>query len=335
MPAFAEQRIAHGVFAIQRSNRLARAFLEHVLYRNPFPGSGPHIGDINILCAVIVIVEPAHAHPSANIFNPFLRRHVSKRSVAIVAVKVLAAEIVHYVKIGPAIAVVVAPAATKAVASIVLIQSGFLRHVAECAVALVAHQEVRRTILSGIIGQWIFVLIRATVINVEAEINVQPTVAIIVGDGGSCERSLRRVRELESIRLLPEPAVSFVHEKQGATRAHDNQVLTAIVVEIGKQRARGLVEDTDSGRFRNIFERAVSAIAIKAVGQPSGLANVEIVESATVNIGYGHAIVAVDINATRAVEYRAPIVRAMNNLLAIRRISIQRWFGNIRINRSL
>src|ERR1700737_1644324 len=114
------------MFAIQRSYLLTRILLEDFLRRDTLPGRGPHVSDVKILDSVIVIIEPADSHARAHILNPGLRSDVGKSSVA----------------------VVVAPPAAKTVAGVVFVEARLRRDIAEGPVPIVAHHEVRRTILS-------------------------------------------------------------------------------------------------------------------------------------------------------------------------------------------
>src|SRR5882672_4155638 len=112
------------MFAVQHTGTFGSVFLKHCLSRNTLASGGPHVGHVEILAAIVVVVEPADAHAGANVFDASLRSYVSKRSIAIVAVQILTAEVVDYVKIGPSVAVIVAPSTTEAIACVVLMQTG-------------------------------------------------------------------------------------------------------------------------------------------------------------------------------------------------------------------
>src|SRR5579863_212486 len=233
-----KQRIPHGVFAVERANLLRRLPLKNILPRYPFPRRGPHVGDIKIVGSVIVVVEPANAHARAHVFHASFGGNVGESSVTVIVIKIFAAEIVHHIKVWPAVAVVIIPGAAEAVAGIVLIEAGLRRNIAKRSVALVAHHEVRRTVFRGVVRDGILVLIRALVIGVETEINIQPAVAVIIGQGGAGESSLRWLREMKRVSLAPKPSAALIQEQQRAVGAHDDHVLAAVVIEIPKQRAR-------------------------------------------------------------------------------------------------
>ncbi len=169
-----EQRIAHGVLVVESARDGGRIFLKHVLHGDALARRGPHVGDVDVFRAVVVVVEAADAHASADVFNSSLRGDVGEGAVTVVAVEILAAKIVDDVKIGPAIAVEVGPATAKTVAGIVLVKPGLSGHVTKRTVALVAHHEVRRTVVGVVVRRRILILVRSLVIDVEAEVDVEP-----------------------------------------------------------------------------------------------------------------------------------------------------------------
>ena len=200
------------MFAIQCSYLFRRILLEEFLRRDTLSGRGPHVSDVKILDSVIVIIAPADSHARAHILNAGLRSDVGKSSVVVVAVEVLPPEVVHDIKIGPAVAVVVVPTTAKTVTSIVLVKACLRGDIAEGPVPIVAHHEVGRTVLSIIVRGGVFVLVRALVIEVEAEVDVQPAVAIVVGHGGTREGPLRRGGKLKRLSLPAELATTFIQK---------------------------------------------------------------------------------------------------------------------------
>ena len=64
--------------------------------------------------------------PAPTSSTPASRGDVGEGAVAVVAVEILAAEIVHHVEIGPAVAIVITPGAAEAVTRVVAVQAGFL-----------------------------------------------------------------------------------------------------------------------------------------------------------------------------------------------------------------
>src|SRR5260370_28232829 len=196
-------------------------------------GRPPHIGSVKFFASVTIEIEPRNAHSGAHIFDAGLLRDIAKGAVAVVAIKIFAAEIVDHVQVRPrlaGLAAVVAPAATKTEAGVVLIQTGLFGDVAKGSITIVAQQEIGRTVLRVVVRHRIAILVVALVISVEAEINVQPAVAIIVGNGRAGKSSLRRSCELEGVRLQTEFSQSLVAEKQRATGPNDDQILRPAVI---------------------------------------------------------------------------------------------------------
>src|SRR5208283_5512834 len=126
--------------------------------------------------AVIVKISPSTTHPSADILDAGLLGHVGKGAVAIIAIEVFASEIVHDIQVGPMVTVVIAPGAAETEACIVLIQARLPGYVVKCSVAVVAKQEIRRTILRVEIRHRIAVLIRSLIVGIKTEIDVQPAI---------------------------------------------------------------------------------------------------------------------------------------------------------------
>src|SRR5580700_5455423 len=323
------------MFLIEGSNFFRRIFLENFLRGDALAGGCPHIGDIEIIVtgavigAAAVVVEPADTHARADIFDSCLRGNISKGSVPVVAVKIFSAEIIYHVEVGPTVAVVVAPSAAETVARVVPVQARLGGDVAEGSVALVAHHEVGRAVLGIVIGNGIFVLIGSLVIDIEAKINVEPAVTVVVGDGSAGESSLRRVGEMKRIGLLAKLSAALVEEQKRAVRAHNYNVLASVVVEVGKKSAGGVFEDAQAGCFRDVLERSISAISIKTVGQARGLADIEIVEAVVIDIGDGDSIVPVDIDAAGAVEHCAPVVSPAQQLRRIRGVAAENGSSNV------
>ena len=67
--AISKQGIATGMFAIERSDFFGRSRLKLLLHGNPLSGRRPHVGDIQILATVVVVVKPTHAHAGTDILN--------------------------------------------------------------------------------------------------------------------------------------------------------------------------------------------------------------------------------------------------------------------------
>ena len=198
VPFIAEKRISPGMFAIRGADPLGRVLHESFLHREAIAGSGPHIGDVEILFSVIIVVEPADTHSSADIFHFCVRRNVAEGSVTIVSVKIVASKVIGDVKIGPTIVVVIAPATGKTVAVIVLMEVCLGGNIAERSVAVIAKEKIGWTILGIEIRYGKSVLVLTLVINVGTKIDVQPPISVKVGKGHCSEVPLRRLSKTEA-----------------------------------------------------------------------------------------------------------------------------------------
>ncbi len=107
---------------------------------------------------------------------------------------------------------------------------------------------------------------------------------------------------MKCIRFLVEPASAVVHKQQRARRSDGNQILAAVVVNIGEQGARRVVENSNARGFGNIFEGPIAAVAVETVGESGWLAYVEVVEPVIIDVSYGNTVVTVDIDTTGAVR---------------------------------
>ena len=84
--------------------------------------------------------------------------------------------------------------------------------------------------------------------------------------------------------------------------------MQTFIFEVGKNGAGGGVQNSQAGLFGDVFESAIAAIAIEAIGQAGRLADVKIVKAVVVKIACRDAIVAVDVDVGSAVEDGAPVI---------------------------
>src|SRR5215469_4377397 len=105
----AQQAVAHGMLPVQGTSSTVRVGLKVLLGGQPDAGSRPHVGHIQVVAAILIEIEPSGAHARAHILGTGFWRYVSERAITVVPVKVLAAEVVDHVQIGPQVVIVVAP----------------------------------------------------------------------------------------------------------------------------------------------------------------------------------------------------------------------------------
>ena len=132
----------------------------------------PHIGHVHVLESIIINVHPTGAHPRPVVLHTRLGSDVSEGTVTIAAVQILPTEIVGHIEIGPTVIIVITPSSCEAEAMIILVHATICGHVVKCAVATVAKEKIRRTILCVVIGRRILMMIQSLVIIVDTKINV-------------------------------------------------------------------------------------------------------------------------------------------------------------------
>ena len=189
-------------------------------------------------------------------------------AIAVVAVEIVAAEVIGDVDVGMArrrVAGGVAPGAGEAIAVIFGVEAGGFGAIGEDAVAFVVQQEVGRPVARVVVRHRVVILVEAEVIAVEAEVDVQTAITVVVGECGVGEGSLRGLRKLEGVGFSFEGAVALVEEEERAAAADDDEVLQAVVAKVGEEGAGGVVENADAGFFGDVFEGAIAAVAVEAI----------------------------------------------------------------------
>ena len=134
---------------------------------------------------------------------------------------------------------------------------------------------------------------------------------------------------MKRVRLQPKLPAALIQEQQRAVRPHHDDILAAIVVKVGEQRTGCVLEDAEARRLRDVLERSVAAIAKQPVGKARGLADVQIVEPIAIDVGDRDSVVAVDIDAARAIENSPPIIRSADQLRRIRRIAAESLLSDV------
>ena len=81
-----------------------------------------------------------------------------------------------------------------------------------------------------------------------------------------------------------------------------HEVLVAVVVDVGEERLRRVVEHAEPRALGHVLEGAVAARPEQAIGQARGLGDVEIVEPVAVGIADRHAVMAVRVAREHRIE---------------------------------
>src|SRR5256885_276776 len=151
------------MLAIQGTSLLGRIFLKDVLHGDAPARCGPHVSDVEVVSAVVVVVEPANAHARPRVLGTGLRRHIRESPVAMV--------------------------------------------ICHC---------------------------------------------------GAGEGSRWSAGKSKSVRLLAEPASTFIQKQQRAVGADDDEILASIIVDVNKEGAGGVFEHSHSSRVGDVLKGAVS-----------------------------------------------------------------------------
>src|SRR6202000_705442 len=124
---------------------------------------------------------------------------------------------------------------------------------------------------------------------------------------------------LKCVAPLPEFPVPVVHKQTWPAGAHYHQILTTRIGHVQEQRARGVFQQTCSGELGNVLKGPISTIAVQAIREPGGLANINVVESVAIDVTEAYAVVTVNIDAARAIQDGSPMINALQQLLPKRR----------------
>ncbi len=108
------QRIAPGVAAIDGSDFGWLIGMKVCFLGDSLAGGGPHIGNVNLLMAVVVDIGPAGAHAGPGLVDSGGFGNGFKSAVAAIAVKIATAKIVGHVQVWPAVRIDITPSASKA-----------------------------------------------------------------------------------------------------------------------------------------------------------------------------------------------------------------------------
>ena len=90
-----------------------------------------------------------------------------------------------------------------------------------------------------------------------------------------------------------------------------------VIVNVGKQSAGSIVENTHSGCLGYVLEGPISTIPVKPVREACRLADVKLVKAVVIDVANGQSVVAVDVDAAGGVQDRSPVVGASKHLLGI------------------
>src|SRR4029078_2482592 len=133
----------------------------------------------------------------------------------------------------------------KSVTVVIDVETRRLGSIRKSPITVVMQKEVGRAVAGVEIRGRIAILIKASVVVVEAKINVEAAVVVIVGQRGMGKSALRRASESNRITLQRKLALTAVHEQQRSAASNDEQVLMTAVLELREQCAGGGVKNIE------------------------------------------------------------------------------------------
>jgi hypothetical protein len=321
--AVAEQRVAAGVVMVERPYPLRRVAHEVGARRHPETVVAPHLPAVDVEPAVAVVVEPEDAHAGRVVLDAGPGRDVLEAHLAVpqthVVVEVLPPEVVGDDQVGPPVAVVVAPGGGEAEAVVARFQPRLVGHVDEPSVAVVAEEHVGRAVRRVVVGRGRARLPLADTVveGVHAQVQVEEPVAVVVADRHPHGRTLQGAGEPEGVRVPREaagPVVAEEDQSRGTRAEREDEVLVAVVVDVGEERVLRVLQDAEPGALRHVLEGTVAAGPVQPVGKPVRLADVHVLPPVPVDVGDRDAVVAARVARERRIERLPPVVEADTEL---------------------
>src|SRR3954464_775748 len=74
------------------------------------------------------------------------------------------------------------------------------------------------------------------------------------------------------------------------------------------------IKNANPSLLRYVFEDAVPSVPVQAIWQTCRLADVKIIETVAVEIAGRHPVIAIDINPSRSIQHRTPVIRTVREL---------------------
>src|SRR5436305_6162890 len=216
---------------------------------------GANVRHVKIIFAIIVIINIRSAHSRAIGKGVALDGDVRESGIAVVAVKGLAPEVVHYIKIGVAIIIEVSPHCAQA-------QSFFadtclLSDVGKSAVPVVVVKLVGFSIASIKSGGDIFARVK-----ISADIQIEKSIIVVIGPCGYGGAAV-----FANARLLcnvADGAIAIVVEQLvGLEGAAYEKVFMSIVVVVGEYSHAYTIQASEASLFCHIFKRAIAPVTVE------------------------------------------------------------------------
>ena len=112
----------------------------------------------------------------------------------------------------------------------------------------------------------------------------------------------------------PVPSLRKRARAEGPELEREDEVLVAVVVDVGEERVLRVREDAEPGALRHVLEGTVAAGPVQPVGKPVRLADVHVLPPVPVDVGDRDGVVAARVAGERRIECRPPVVEADTEL---------------------
>ena len=320
---------------IERADVGRRVGHERRARRDPLAVGAPDVAGVDVEQSVVVVVDERRAHTCPVVEHAGRRRDVLEHDAAVafaeIAIEVFRPEVVGDQQVLPAVAVVVGPGRREVIAVVAGVEARVARRVDEAAATVVTKEHARRTVARVVIGRGRarLVLAGAEEIGIDAEIEVEEPVAIVVGHRDRRQHTLERLVEAKGVGNDSKSSFAVVEKKERPRAGRQHQILIAVVVDVDEERLRGVVEHPEAGALGNVLERAVATCAIQPIGEPRRLRDVEILEAVAVGVADRHAMMAVRVAREHRVDARHPRIEIDRELPPERLVGAERRAGHL------
>ena len=189
-------------------------------------------------------------------------------------------------------------------------RAGLLRDLDKAAPPVVAEEDARRTVARVVVRRGCprFLLAGAEKVRIDAEIQIEKAVAVVVGHRDGGQDALQRLTEAKRVRDVREAAFAIIDEEQRLRPGGEHEVLVAVVLDVDEQRLRRVVEHAESRTLRHILERRITHGPEETIGKAGGLSDVEIFQPVAIGISNRYAMMAVRIACQHRIERGHPRV---------------------------
>src|SRR5271165_4145234 len=141
------------------------------------------MGDVVVKSAVIVVINERRAHAGTISKSVALHGYVFERSISVISVQSLPAEIIDHIQIGETVVVVIPPDHTQTQARVG--HAGPFRYIGKGSVAVIVVELIRLTVAGVESSRDIF-----SRIEISPHIEIKESIVVVVGPGCDCRAAV-------------------------------------------------------------------------------------------------------------------------------------------------